>query len=123
MINTSTYGITCESKVMSVNFRPRRLMKKVWSEVVVVVTILGLLNYLLFDIKKLNKELAEEVALSHRDIKLNSTQRQICYHKLEIKERSLAVKVRCLSDQVESADEGFLENSIDWDPGLAGECQ
>ena len=78
MINTSTYGITCESKVMSVNFRPRRLMKKVWSEVVVVVTILGLLNYLLFDIKKLNKELAEEVALSHRDIKLNSTQRQIC---------------------------------------------
>ena len=82
---------------MRLNFRPRRFVKKVLSERLVLVMILGLFPYLVFDMKRLNSELVKQVDLSHSDLRLNSTQRQICYHKLELKERSLAVKVRFIS--------------------------
>ena len=82
---------------MHLNFRPRRYVKKVLSGRLILVMILGLFPFLVFDMKRLNSELVKEVASSHRDLKLNSTQRQICYHKLELIDRSLAVKVRFIS--------------------------
>ena len=64
-----------------------------FSQVFLIFIIFILLHNLLVEIKWKNTELVREVVLAHSNLKGNSTQRQICYQRLEMKKRLLDVGV------------------------------
>ena len=81
------------STVMFLNNRLSKIYKKMLSQEFLVFIILILLHYLFVEIKWKNTELVRDVVLSHSNLKGNSTQRQICYQRLEMKKRLLDVGV------------------------------
>ena len=74
-----------------------KIYKKMFSQVFLIFIIFILLHYLVVEIKWENTELVKDVVLSHSNLKGNSTQRQICYQRLEMKKRLLDVGVTFLS--------------------------
>merc|ERR1712062_143089 len=77
--------------VMIFNHRMSKIYQKMFSQEFLIFIIFILLHNLLFEIKAKNTELVMETKLSHSYLKENSTTRQICYQRLEMKSRLLDV--------------------------------
>ena len=78
---------------MILNHRMSKIYQKMFSQEFLIFIIFILLHNLLFEIKAKNTELVMETKLSHSYLKENSTMRQICYQRLEMKSRLLDVGV------------------------------
>ena len=78
---------------MILNHRMSKIYQKMFSQEFLIFIIFILLHNLLFEIKPKNTELVMETKLSHSRLKGNSTMRQICYQRLEMKSRLLDVGV------------------------------
>ena len=81
------------SIVMSLNYRLSKIYNKMFSQELLIFIIFILLHNLLVEIKWNNTELVRNVVLTQSELKGNSTMRQICYQRLELKERILDVGV------------------------------
>ena len=75
------------------NHRLSKFVEKMFSEELLIFIIFILLHNLLVEIEWTNTELVTEVVQSHGQLKGNSTMRQICYQRLELKKRLLDVGV------------------------------
>ena len=79
--------------VMCRNHRLSKLFEKMFSQELLIFIIFILLHNLLVEIEWTNTELVSDVVQSHGKLKGNSTMRQICYQRLELKKRLLDVGV------------------------------